>query len=166
MGEEFLVGGNGSETTEMLDKKASSKEACLGVILEEIEDYKEAWTVEKWQSQVDARDDYAKFSHIYPGFNALVVPSLLNAVFPDATGLADDDHLILKDWGFKVRDVSKPVSIWNGDQDKGVPVGQAHWQHAQINASTIHILEGQNHVTIMVEAMEPIIDSAIAKLNQ
>jgi hypothetical protein len=99
-------------------------------------------------------------------FNALVVPSLLNAVFPDATGYSADDYLILSDWGFKVSDVAKPVSIWNGDEDYGVPTGHALWQHAQIRASKVHILESQKHVTIMVEAMEPILDSAILKLQK
>jgi pimeloyl-ACP methyl ester carboxylesterase len=166
MGKEFLDGTNESETLEMLDKKASSKEACLEVTLDEIKDYQVAWTVENWQSQVETRASYEQFADIYPRFNALVVPSLLGAIFPDATGLADDDHLILSNWGFKVSDVTKPVSIWNGVQDKGVPIGHAHWQHAQIKGSSVHILEDQDHVTIMVEAMEPILDSAILKLQK
>lgn len=165
MGKDFLVGTNETETLEMLDKKASGKEACLEVSLEEIKDYESAWTVENWQNQVVERASYAQFADIYPRFNALVVPALLGAIFPDATGLADDDHLILSDWGFKVSDVTKPVSIWNGEEDKGVPVGHAHWQHSQIKGSSVHILEDQNHVTIMVEAMEPILDSAIHKLQ-
>ena len=166
MGEEFLVGTNESETIEILDKKASSKEACLEVTLDEIKNYESAWTVENWQSEVETRASYKEFADIYPRFNALVVPSLLNAIFPDATGLADDDHLILGSWGFRVSDVNKPVSIWNGELDKGVPVGHAHWQHTQIKGSTVHILEEQDHVTIMVEAMEPILDSAILKLQK
>lgn len=164
MGEEFLVGTNESETLEILDKKASSKEACLEITLNDIRDYESKWTVENWQSEVETRANYKEFADFYPRFNALVVPSLLNAIFPDATGMADDDHFILSNWGFKVSDVNKPVSIWNGELDKGVPVGHAQWQHSQIKGSTAHILKGQDHVTIMVEAMEPILESAITKL--
>lgn len=166
MGEEFLVGTDGSESTEILDKKSSSKAACMEVSLEEIKDFEEHWTVESWQKQVEVRVNYDQFSNIYSKFNELVVPSLLNAVFPDATGYAADDYLILSNWGFKVSDVAKPVSIWNGDEDQGVPTGHAFWLHSRIEGSTVHILEGQKHVTIMVEAMEPILDSAILKLQK
>lgn len=133
--------------------------------MEDMKNFESLWTVENWQSLFEVRDNYKEFADLYTKFTALVVPSLLNAVFPDATGYATDDHLILNDWGFKASDVSKPVSIWNGDEDLGVPTGHALWQHSQIKGSTVHILKGQKHVTIMVEAMEPILDSAIAKLR-
>jgi pimeloyl-ACP methyl ester carboxylesterase len=165
MGAEFLVGTDGSETVEILDKKSSSKEASLEIALEDMKNFESLWTVENWQSLFEVRDNYKEFADLYSKFTALVVPSLLNAVFPDATGYATDDYLILNDWGFKTSDVTKPVSIWNGDEDLGVPTGHAHWQHSQIKGSTVHILKGQKHVTIMVEAMEPILDSAIAKLH-
>jgi len=165
MGAEFLVGTDGSETVELLDKKVSSKEASLEIALEDMKSFESLWTVDTWQSLFEVRDNYKEFADIYSKFTALVVPSLLNAVFPDATGYATDDYLILNDWGFKTSDVTKPVSIWNGDEDLGVPTGHAHWQHSQIKGSTVHILKGQKHVTIMVEAMEPILDSAIAKLR-
>ena len=165
MGEEFLVGTDGSETIELLNKKVSSKEASLEIALEDMKNFESLWTVENWQSLFEVRENYKQHADIYSKFTALVVPSLLNAVFPDATGYAADDYLILNNWGFKASDVTKPVSIWNGDEDLGVPTGQALWQHSQIKGSTVHILEGQKHVTIMVEAMEPILDSAIAKLR-
>lgn len=165
MGKEFLVGQNESETVEKLDRKAESKEGCLEVSLDEIKDLESVWTVENWQKDVERRSSYSNFADIYPRFNALVIPSILNAIFPDATGLADDDHYILSDWGFQVSEVTKPVSIWNGKEDFLVPEGHAHWQHSQIKGSTVHILETQDHVTIMVEAMEEILASGIAKLN-
>lgn len=166
MGAEFLVGTDGSETVELLDKKVSSKEASLEVALEDMKHFESLWTVEGWQSLFEVRDKYKEFADLYLKFTALVVPSLLNSVFPDPMGYATDDYLILNNWGFKTSDVVKPVSIWNGDEDQGVPTGHALWQHSQIMGSTLHILEGQKHVTIMVEAMEPILDSAIAKLRQ
>ncbi len=166
MGEQFLVETDGSETIEILEKKTASKEACLEVTLKDIPDLENLWTVENWENQVKDRENYQEFADLYSKFNGLVVPTLLNAIFPDASGYATDDFLILSDWGFKVSDVDKPVSIWNGDQDLGVPTTHAIWQHERIKGSTLHILEGQKHVTIMVEAMEPILDSAIAKLRQ
>jgi pimeloyl-ACP methyl ester carboxylesterase len=166
MGEEFLVGTDGSETLEMLEKKVSSKEASLEIALEDMKSFESLWTVEGWQSLFEVRENYKEFADLYLKFTALVVPSLLNSVFPDPTGYATDDYLILNNWGFKTSDVTKLVSIWNGDEDQGVPTGHALWQHSQIKGSTVHILEGQKHVTIMVEAMEPILESAISKLHQ
>lgn len=165
MGKDFLVGQGESETFEKINRKAESKEGCLEVSLEEIKDLESVWTVVNWQKDVETRSSYSQFADLYPRFNALVIPSILNAIFPDATGLGDDDHYILSDWGFKVSEVTKPVSIWNGKEDFLVPEGHAHWQHSQIQGSAVHILETQDHVTIMVEAMEEILTSAIKKLN-
>lgn len=113
---------------------------------------------------VATRPNYAEFAEQYKeaqphlskfATDALAVP----------LGLAEDSHTICKDWGFKVADVTAAVDIWQGEIDKAVPVGHGRWLAAQMPNSALHELPHQGHSTIMVEAREPILQSAIAKLN-
>jgi pimeloyl-ACP methyl ester carboxylesterase len=165
MGADFLIGLAEHETIETLDSSARSREDSLRMAIDEMKDIESQWTAENWQAGSEARPDYARFKEEYATFNAHALPVLLNAVVPDLTGYADDNYLILADWGFAVHDVSKPVSIWNGTLDKAVPPGHAHWLQERIAGSTVHILEGQSHMSIMIETQAEILASAIAKLN-
>ena len=165
MGTDFLIGLSEAETIETLDGTAQSQESALTMATKEMENIETEWTDETWQATAEARPEYARFEAEYLKFNAHALPALLNSLVPDITGYANDNHLILIDWGFAVQDVKKPVSIWNGTLDKAVPTGHATWQHERIADSSLHILEGQNHVSIMIETQTEILSSAIAKLN-
>jgi pimeloyl-ACP methyl ester carboxylesterase len=165
MGTDFLIGLSEAETIETLDGTARSQESALSMAIKEMEHIETEWTAENWQASAEARPEYARFEAEYLKFNAHALPALLNSLVPDITGYANDNHLILIDWGFGVHEVTKPVSIWNGTLDKAVPTGHATWQHERIAGSTLHILEGQSHMSIMVETQTEILTSAIAKLQ-
>ncbi len=165
MGEDFLLGLSESESLETLNSWASNRENAQELALKEMANIEKEWTLESWNESAQARPQYFEFKNLYETFNAHAAPALLNSVLPDVSGYADDNHLIVKDWGFAVSDVTKPVSIWNGTLDKGVSPQHATWQHERIQGSELYILEGQNHTSIMVEAMNEILNSAIAKLR-
>jgi pimeloyl-ACP methyl ester carboxylesterase len=165
MGEDFLIGLSEAETMETLNKVAVSLESAYATALTEMANIEQEWTPETWTAGAKASPNYAEFEELYETFNSFALPALLNAMAPDLSGYADDNHLILIDWGFEVRDVAKQVSIWNGTQDKLVSVNHATWLNEQIAGSELHILDGQNHTSIMVEAMKEVLDSAIAKLK-
>ena len=165
MGEDFLIGLSEAETMETLNKVAVSLESAYETALTEMANIEQEWTLETWTALAKSSPNYAEFEELYETFNSFALPALLNAMAPDLSGYVDDNHLILIDWGFEVSDVAKQVSIWNGTLDKLVSVNHATWLNEQIAHSELHILEGQNHTSIMVEAMNEVLDSAIAKLK-
>ena len=165
MGADFLIGQAETETLEALNNWASSRENALEAAKKDMANIEQEWTVESWQAGSEARPQYADFAESYKKFNAHAVPAMLNGVVPDISGYADDTYLIMNDWGFKVRDVTKPVTIWSGSLDKPCPPNHGAWQHSQIKGSEWRLLDGQGHVSIMIEAQTEILDSAIAKLN-
>ncbi len=165
MGADFLIGLAEHETLETLDASARSRQDSLRMAIEEMKNIESEWTAESWQAGSEARPDYSRFKEEYTAFNAYALPVLLNSVVPDLAGYADDNYLILADWGFAVSEVAKPVSIWNGTLDKAVPTGHAEWLHERIADSTLHILEGQSHMSIMIETQSEILSSAISKLT-
>lgn len=165
MGEEFLIGLSEAETMETLNRVTASLESAYEAALVELANIEQQWTAETWSAGSKASPNYSEFEKLYESFNSFALPALLNAVVPDLSGYAYDNHLILTDWGFEVRDVAKPVSIWNGTLDKLVSVKHATWLNERIPGSKLHILDGQNHISVMVEAMNKVLDSAIGKLK-
>ena len=165
MGADWFTDTGPEDTPESVALLIESVESALQSAEEKFEGIEELWSVEAINTSAQKRADYEKFSELYSVFNEILSISLVNAIRPSLLGYAEDDHVILKPWGFKIGSVSAPVSIWNGSLDKGVTVNMAEWQHRQITNSTLHIVEDQNHVSPMVELMDDILGSAIQKLN-
>lgn len=165
MGADWYTDTGPDDTPESIAKLTESVESALQSAEEKFVGIEEAWSVEAIDTGARKRTTYEDFSELYAAFNEILSISLLNSLKPTLLGYAEDDHVILKPWGFKVGDVSAPVSIWNGSLDKGVTINMAEWQHEQITNSTLHIIEDQNHVSPMVELMDDILGSAIQKLN-
>lgn len=164
MGADFLIGQAESATLEELEEWARSRESALDSARKDMEHIESEWSLETFQAGAEARPNYSQFANEYRKFNAHAVPAMLNSVVPDVTGYAHDSHLIMNDWGFKVSEVTKPVSIWSGSLDKPCPPNHGVWQHAQIAGSDFHLLDGQSHMSIMIETQNEILESAIAKL--
>jgi len=165
MGADWFTDTGPDDTPENIAKLTESVESALQSAEEKFVGIEEAWSVEAIDTGARKRAEYEKFSELYSVFNQVLSTSLLNSLKPTLLGYAEDDHVILRPWGFKVGSVSAPISIWNGSLDKGVTVNMAQWQHGQIANSTLHIIENQNHVSPMVELMDDILGSAIEKLK-
>ena len=165
MGLDWYTDTGPDDSPENIAKLTESVESALRSAEEKFVGIEDAWTVEAIDTGARKRSEYEKFSERYAFFNEALSRTLLNALKPTLLGYAEDDHVILTPWGFKVGSVTAPVSIWNGSLDKGVTVNMAKWQHEQIKNSTLHIIEGQNHVSPMVELMDEILSSAIEKLK-
>lgn len=65
------------------------------------------------------------------------------------TGWRDDDLAFVRDWGFAlaVPGGVAPVSVWQGDQDKMVPVAHGQWLARHVPAARSHFLAGAGHLT-------------------
>jgi pimeloyl-ACP methyl ester carboxylesterase len=63
--------------------------------------------------------------------------------------LAQDFELFASDWGFSLRDVAVPVHLWQGDEDRNVPMAHAELQHRAIAGSTLHACPGEGHFLVV-----------------
>lgn len=69
-----------------------------------------------------------------------------------STGIAgwrDDDLAFTTDWGFAlaVPGGVAPVSVWQGEQDKMVPLTHGQWLSRHVPAARSHFLAGAGHLT-------------------
>jgi pimeloyl-ACP methyl ester carboxylesterase len=60
-------------------------------------------------------------------------------------GVAADDILLNRDWGFSPGDIKPRVDIWHGDVDMNVPVHAALYLDNLIPNSRLQILKGKGH---------------------
>lgn len=166
MGPDFVVGLPENETVDVIKARAADRAAAAEYAAKDLAGIEQVWTLENFHENDAKRARYAEFADLFETTNAYLVPALLNAVVPDHTGILDDDHAIITDWGFDLGEISKPVSIWNGMLDKAVPPGHAIWLHSQIPGSDLHLLGDQTHGSIAVEYLAEILESAILKLHR
>jgi pimeloyl-ACP methyl ester carboxylesterase len=60
-------------------------------------------------------------------------------------GTVQDYQLLGGPWGFALREITKEVHLWQGDEDHIVPLCQARWLSERLPAARLHIVPGQGH---------------------
>lgn len=51
--------------------------------------------------------------------------------------------------------------IWQGEDDKSVPVAHARWWHTKLPAAQLNVLPGEGHVTVLLRHAGPILEAAL-----
>jgi len=75
-------------------------------------------------------------------------------------GWRDDDLTHSRPWGFDVRDIAVPVSIWQGSEDRMVPHTHARWLAAHVPGAHGHFVEGEGHLSLIAQ-MDVILDDLL-----
>ena len=69
-------------------------------------------------------------------------------------GWHDDDLTMIGPWGFSVRDIAVPVSVWQGTLDMMVPFAHAEWLAANIPGARKHLVDGEGHISLTTRMPE------------
>jgi pimeloyl-ACP methyl ester carboxylesterase len=73
---------------------------------------------------------------------------LREAVRVGVDGWLDDDLAFSRDWGFALRDVQVPVSLWQGQDDRMVPYAHGEFLAEHLPNARAHLLAGEGHLSI------------------
>ena len=68
---------------------------------------------------------------------------------PGIEGWWEDAEAQASPWGFDIADISVPVMVMHGRQDKFVPVGHGEWLAAHIPGVDARILDDDGHLTLL-----------------
>lgn len=84
--------------------------------------------------------------------------SIDRAIAPGIDGWRDDDLAFVKAWGFELAEIRVPSLLWQGVQDKMVPVAHGRWLAERIPGVEAHISEPDGHLSIRVGRLGEIYD--------
>jgi pimeloyl-ACP methyl ester carboxylesterase len=73
-------------------------------------------------------------------------------------GWRDDDLAFVEPWGFELGEIRVPTLLWQGVQDKMVPVAHGRWLAEHIPGVEAHISEEDGHLSIAVGRLGEIYD--------
>jgi len=94
-------------------------------------------------------------------FAAEQAASLRASVREGIAGWRDDDLAFTADWGFSLDALDGRAAIWQGDQDRMVPYAHGQWLAAHITGARLHLEPGAGHVTMIVTAIDRILDDLL-----
>jgi pimeloyl-ACP methyl ester carboxylesterase len=91
-------------------------------------------------------------------FADVIAAAIRSGIAVSFDGWVDDDVAFTKPWGFELSAITKPVKIWQGDQDLMVPHAHSRWLAKHIPTSELTFIPGQGHVTLLVDYADKVFD--------
>ena len=79
-----------------------------------------------------------------------------------AAGWLDDDAAWVRDWGFDVGDIRRPVAVWQGGADRFVPYAHGEWLVGHVDAARPHLLPHEGHLSLVTSRYGEILDDLLA----
>ena len=75
-------------------------------------------------------------------------------------GWIDDDLVFVKQWGFDLAAITKPVFLWQGDDDFMVPHAHSYWLEKHIPTATLTFKAGEGHISLGIKYRSEILKQA------
>jgi pimeloyl-ACP methyl ester carboxylesterase len=80
-------------------------------------------------------------------------------------GWVDDDLAFTEPWGFELDEVSGPTMIWQGSSDLMVPFPHGEALASRISGASVHLEEGEGHLSIGLGALDRMLDELVSAAN-
>jgi pimeloyl-ACP methyl ester carboxylesterase len=90
-------------------------------------------------------------------FAGYLTASFRAALSTGVAGWRDDDLAFLTGWGFGPGSGTVPVAIWQGDEDRMVPVDHGRWFAAHVPGAAIHLVPGEGHLSLLTNRIDTIL---------
>lgn len=80
-------------------------------------------------------------------------------------GWLDDDLAFVQAFGFELSKISKPVLVWQGDDDFMVPREHSNWLAKHISTAKLNFVSGHGHISLIQSYRQEILNQALDLLN-
>lgn len=91
--------------------------------------------------------------------------TMRNGLAVSFDGWIDDDLVFVKPWGFDLAAISKPVILWQGDDDFMVPHAHSYWLEKHIPTSRLSFIPGHGHISLGEKYKSEILKQALELLG-
>jgi len=78
------------------------------------------------------------------------------ALAPGSQGWWDDSYGLIRPWGFELADISVPVLLLHGRQDKFVPFAHGQWLATHIPGVEARLLDDDGHLTLQAHRIREV----------
>ncbi len=96
-----------------------------------------------------------------PSVRAAYIDTYRRSPSTSALAAAQDFALFAGDWGFRLDDITVPVDIWHGDDDRNVPMSHGRLQAERIQGARLHECPGEGHL-LVIDRLEEILRTVSA----
>ena len=82
-----------------------------------------------------------------------------------STGIAgwrDDDIAFVTPWGFDLPSIQTPVAVWQGGEDRMVPMAHGAWLATHIPGAESHLLPNEGHLSLALNKIGDVLDGLLA----
>jgi pimeloyl-ACP methyl ester carboxylesterase len=98
-------------------------------------------------------------------FGEDMAASFAEALRHGVDGWVDDDLAFTEPWGFDFDELSGPVMLWQGRLDLMVPFAHGAAQASRIAGASVHLEEGEGHLSIGLGALDRMLDELVSAGN-
>ncbi len=96
-----------------------------------------------------------------PAYGYEFIEGSLEAYSQGIDAVVQEWKLYVADWGFKVSEITFPISLWYGDKDKMTPKYRGIHLHEKLGNSELFILENEGHFSLIRNHLEKILQALI-----
>lgn len=120
--------------------------------------------IERWMQNNFETFSNVKGSDLIESFGGLIGDADKRALTPDVAeadassfrralsmgyhGWMDDDLAFVQPFGFELSQITKPVLVWQGDDDFMVPRAHSEWLAKHIPTAKLNFVEGHGHISL------------------
>jgi pimeloyl-ACP methyl ester carboxylesterase len=94
-------------------------------------------------------------------FGEDMVANFREALRTGVDGWVDDDLAFTRSWGFELKEIAVPTAIWQGSADLMVPIAHGEWFAAHLPGATVHLEQGEGHLSVGIGALDPMMDELV-----
>ncbi len=92
------------------------------------------------------------------GYAERMAATTRRALAPGCEGWMDDDLAFVRPWGFALSAIKAPVTVWQGDMDRMVPLAHGQWLAANIPQAKARMVADQGHISLVVQYRREILE--------
>jgi pimeloyl-ACP methyl ester carboxylesterase len=95
-------------------------------------------------------------------YAAYMAAGLARAVSTGIAGWRDDDIAFVTPWGFDLPSIQNPVAVWQGGEDRMVPMTHGAWLATHIPGAEAHLLPDEGHLSLALNKIGDVLDGLLA----